>query len=378
MYIFFNQNLQGTTHRHLSDHLSQLVEQTLEELQEAKCIEVDNDNVASFNLGMIASFYYINCNTIKLFSESLRARTRLQVLLDVISSASEFSEIPIRNHEDVILEKISEKLPRKAPNPNYNSPFFKASLLLQAHFSRFQLPPDLESDQKLVLSKVVPLLQACVDFIASNGWLNPALAAMELCQMCVQAMWDKDSPLKQVPHFNSEIIERLTKRGVERPDELIEMDEKDLKADLQLDAASMRDVIKFVNKLPIINVELKVQGKSVVQGEYALLEVELERDGDEDEDGTVIAPFFPARKEEGWWLVVGDTKTKTLLAIKRIVLQNRQSIQLEFAAPERTGKVDCRLFLMSDSYIGFDQDFEFDIEVEAGMEDADDDEEMQE
>ena len=322
---------------------------------------------------MIASYYYINYSTIKLFSDSLRARTRLQVLLDVVSSATEYSDIPIRHHEDRILSKISENLPRKAPNPNYNSPFFKASLLLQAHFSRFQLPPDLESDQKMVLAKVLRLTQACVDFIASNGWLNPALAAMELSQMVVQAMWDKDSPLKQIPHFNQSIIDRLRKRGIERPDELTEMEPQDLQTDLQLDKQKLRDVIKFVNNLPIINVELKVQAEAVEQGSDAMLEIELEREVDPDDEqtpiGPVICPFYPYKKEEAWWLVVGDPETKTLLAIKRITLQYKQTIKLAFAAPERIGDVTCRLYLMSDSYVGYDQDFDFIITVGPGERD---------
>ena len=42
------------------------------------------------------------------------------------------------------------------------------------------------------------LCQACVDVLSSNGWLSPAIAAMELAQMVTQAMWSKDSYLKQL------------------------------------------------------------------------------------------------------------------------------------------------------------------------------------
>jgi len=33
---------------------------------------------------------------------------------------------------------------------------------------------------------------------------------MELAQMVTQAMWSKDSYLKQLPHFNADIIKRCT------------------------------------------------------------------------------------------------------------------------------------------------------------------------
>ncbi|ETE58283.1 small nuclear ribonucleoprotein helicase, partial [Ophiophagus hannah] len=64
----------------------------------------------------------------------------------------------------------------------------------------------------LCRSQAIRLIQACVDVLSSNGWLSPALAAMELAQMVTQAMWSKDSYLKQLPHFTSENIKRCTEK----------------------------------------------------------------------------------------------------------------------------------------------------------------------
>ena len=53
------------SHRHLSDHLSELVEQTLSDLEQSKCISIEDEmDVAPLNLGMIAAYYYINYTTI--------------------------------------------------------------------------------------------------------------------------------------------------------------------------------------------------------------------------------------------------------------------------------------------------------------------------
>lgn len=58
-------NLQGVTHRHLSDHLSELVENTLSDLEQSKCISVEDEmDTLPLNLGMIAAYYYINYTTI--------------------------------------------------------------------------------------------------------------------------------------------------------------------------------------------------------------------------------------------------------------------------------------------------------------------------
>ena len=51
-----------------------------------------------------------------------------------------------------------------------------------------------------------------MDVLSSNGWLSPALAAMELAQMVTQAMWAKDSYLKQLPHFTPEIVTKCSEK----------------------------------------------------------------------------------------------------------------------------------------------------------------------
>lgn len=139
----------------------------------------------------------------EVYTLSLKERTKLKGLLEVVSSSAEFESIPIRRHEDVLLRRIYDRVPVKLDRVDFEAPHFKTFLLLQAHFSRLQLPPDLAADQVQVLEKVLNLLSACVDVLSSNAWLN-ALGAMDLSQMCVQAMWETDPLLKQIPHFDSD------------------------------------------------------------------------------------------------------------------------------------------------------------------------------
>lgn len=73
-------NLHNVSHQHLSEHLSELVETTLSDLMNSKCIgigwsilfrvetsllissvEDESDEVSPLNLGMIAAYYNISC-----------------------------------------------------------------------------------------------------------------------------------------------------------------------------------------------------------------------------------------------------------------------------------------------------------------------------
>ena len=197
--------MQGVSYRHTSDHLSELVETTLHELEQSKCISVEDDmDTSPLNLGMIAAYYYINYTTIELFSMSLKAKTKIRGLIEIVSEATEFAELEIRHGEDLVLRSLSSKLPNKVESGRkFNDPHVKTNVLLQAHLSRIQLSAELQQDTESVIVKAIRLTQACVDVLSSNGWLAPAMAAMELSQMLTQAMWNKDSYLKQLPHFTS-------------------------------------------------------------------------------------------------------------------------------------------------------------------------------
>lgn len=58
-------SLQGTSHQHLSDYLSELVESTVHTLEQAQCVaEKDEVDLEPLNLGLISAFYYVKVATI--------------------------------------------------------------------------------------------------------------------------------------------------------------------------------------------------------------------------------------------------------------------------------------------------------------------------
>jgi pre-mRNA-splicing helicase BRR2 len=278
---------------------------------------------------------------------------------------------------------LTHRLPNSA---RFNDPNTKALILLQCHFSRKSLSTDLCSDQRTVVGESVNLVQAIVDVISSNGWLKPALAAMELSQMVVQGLWNKDNVLMQIPHFTNAIVERCKAYEGDEPIEsvfdILTIDD-DVRNDLlRLSDEKMADVAVFCNNYPNIDVNFTVRDPDeVTAGDPVQMEILLEREIDEDEMdeeemsqlGLVSAPLFPKQKHEGWWVVLGDTKTNALLSLKRINLQQKQKVLLEFMAPEEPGDYNLTLFCMSDSYLGCDQEYNVPLSVAVGESDDDED-----
>jgi len=368
-------NLGGTSHRHLSDYLSELVETTISDLEQSKVISVEDEmDLSPLNLGMIAAYYYIAYTTIELFSSSLTSKTKLKGLLEILANASEFDTIPFRPGEEDLVERMLKHCPLTLERPKFTDPHTKTNALLQCHLSRRAVHGDLVGDQRDVVAKSMRLLQACVDVISSSGWLNPALAAMELSQMICQAMWERDSPLMQLPHFTKELAASATKAGVESVFDLLDMEDDARRELLQMSDQQLADVAKAANRYPDIQLTYKVVDEdSVSAGEGVTVQVELEREYDAEGDlPPVYAPYFPSRKDENWWLVIGNPKTGTLSAIKRVALQRKARVKLDMSAPSEVGKHPFTLFFMCDSYMGCDQEYEFELDVKEGEADESD------
>jgi pre-mRNA-splicing helicase BRR2 len=153
---------------------------------------------------------------------------------------------------------------------------------------------------------------------------------------------------------------------------------------LGLSQTQLAQAADFTNsKYPNIELDFELEdADDIVAGSPAYIKVKIVRDvDDEDEetevDTSVHAPFYPTKKMENWWLVVGDESSKTLLAIKRVTIGKTLNLRLEYTVPT-PGEHDLKLFLMSDSYVGVDQDPSFHVSVAEGMDEDEDDEDEDE
>lgn len=357
------------SHQHISDHLSEAVETTIEALESAGCITVDGSDLQGANLGLIAAHYYLRAQTVELFAKSVTAATKRKGLLEILSAASEFDQVPVRIGEEGALRSLANALGlrQEAKTEKLNEPHTKTLLLMYAHFQRVPISTDLAHDQRYILEQVVRLLQGLVDVISSSGWLTPAVLSMEISQMCVQALTANASPLLQLPHFTMALTEKA--KGMEVEDIFDLMNQEEARGQLLdgMSDAQMADIAKACNRYPCISMSYKVANEdSLSVGGVARLQVKLERDVvDEGPIGPVIAPFYPKEKDEAWWVVVGHSGQ--LLALKRVAMGTKTTlnVNLDIELPQEATRMSCTLYFMSDSYSGCDQEYKLDLKVKA-------------
>ena len=82
--------------------------------------------------------------------------------------------------------------------------------------------------------------------LSSNGWLSPAIAAMELAQMVTQAMWSKDNYLKQLSHLSKDLIDKSIF-------DIMELEDEDRNKLLNMSDIQMADVARFCNRQVVIS-----------------------------------------------------------------------------------------------------------------------------
>merc|ERR1740124_1729963 len=319
-------SLKAVSSAHLSNHLSDFVEQTIDDLVEYGCIRKEDDmGLSKVNGGMIASYYYIRTSTVDIFSQVLSSKP-------------------------------------------------KANILLQTHFSRHPVSQEIKADRDKLVSQCIPLVWAMVDLLASEQWLKPTLLCLELCQMITQALWDYDSPLMQLPFFSREICKEFKKHDVEQIFDLVELedDERDKLCE-RFTKEQMGQIAKVCNTYPNLEFSLVVQNETIYPNRKMNIEVRIERedaDADEDEEEEltdeqklektiqtpyVNCPLFKGNKTETWFLVVGDSSRNKLLTLHRFTMRRLlEKKTLTFNAPKRPGKYKYKLYLMSDSYLGTD------------------------
>ncbi|GFE52758.1 sec63 domain-containing DEAD DEAH box protein [Babesia ovis] len=344
-------SLQGVSAQHVSEHLSELVESSFAQLEKSQCVSITDDSVSPLNLGYISAFYYLRCRTIDMFARSVSPDMTKDGILDLLSMAVEFSDVIVRPGERIGTKQLRE-----------DDIAYKVGQLLVAHLRRTPLTNDLQTDQCTILHKIGPLLCALVDVLSSNGWLTPALVTMQLSQRIVQAIDFEASCLMQLPYVTPAWVDAAKDAGVSDLYDLMSMEDDDRTKLLSgFTPQQCAAIAAMCNAVPVLNVECTLSTQTAAPQEPVRLSLQIEREGDAE---TVCAPLFPLERFEQWWLVVGDPSTARVLGIKRVTLpKDVNTVSIDFEAPTTEGTHELAVYVVSDSYVGTDQQQSVRLEV---------------
>lgn len=339
----------------LNSYLSRLVQTTFEDLEDSGCIKMDEENVESMVLGTIASQYYLSYMTVSMFGSNIGPDTSLEMFLHILSGASEYDELPVRHNEENYNEALSGRVRYMVDKNGLDDPHVKANLLFQAHFSQLELPiSDYVTDLKSVLDQSIRIIQAMIDICANSGWLSASVNCMHLLQMVMQGLWfDKDSSLWMLPCMNEDLQQSLRKRGISTVQQLLDLPGATLQAMIGNFPASR--FYQDLQNFPCIRMKLRVEKKDIDGRKSLALKIKLEKTNRKQNRSRAFTPRFPKLKDEAWWLVLGNTSTSELYALKRVSFTDHLVTHMELPST-LTSVQGMKLMLVSDCYIGFEQE----------------------
>lgn len=365
----------------LNTYLSNLVDKTLLTLYYAGCIALDEDNrtVSTTSMGRIAAYYYLAHQTMTQLKETLGPSLNLEKCLFVMCHVFEYSQLPVRHNEEHLNGDLAKQCPWPVDPLQLDSPHIKTYLLLQAHFSRLDLPcTDYYTDLKSVLDQAIRVLQGMMDVCGESGWLATTLRLQNLMQMLIQGRWLTDSPLTTLPFVEPYMAGTLHAKSKGNLPAAVHAATSGYSnvANIfspELDEGQIDQVYRVLKSLPILRVNFRVSGENcdgtraseviVRAGEEYTLHVYLER-MNSHVDRKAYAPRFHKVKYEGWFLTVGSVESGELLAMRRVSFQNRKTtVQLLFIAPSKPGPAILTLYVLSDTYLGLDQQYDVRLDV---------------
>lgn len=344
----------------------------------------------------------------------------LKRVIMILASSLEFakshnSEVIERPTDNQEVPRLIRDLPMLGENnkerPLCFSYSIKTRAILHAHLSRMKLPATtLDVDRCFIVRKCPYLLQEFVQCVAQlitlalTGRIQnmPNLStlenAMKLSALIVQALWEYQSPLLQLPHFTEDTLRFFEKKKIKIKsiEQLARMKESDRRESLKnFTDTQYADIMQVISSMPLMTVQNKLEVLDdedpgvITAGSIVTVSVKLKRsfmkkllddESDQQEQPEVSetdefidklnpkqkvfeskpkkshavhCPFFPDDKQEFWWVYLVDKKKFALVTAPVLVtsLVDVEQIELKFTAPIKPGSYNYTIVVRSDSYV---------------------------
>jgi len=260
----------------LQNALVKILRTAAQTLQECRMVRFDphTGTLGVTEAGRIASHFYIQHETMRLFLEELRLdEDQLEELEDgsmpvtdisearllyLVAQASEFEQVKLRDEEVSELRRLSQNACPIEIKGGLETAHGKVNVLLQAHISRAKVKEfSLISDLNYIADNSGRILRALFEFALSRGKSSLARLLLRYGQMVEHRLWYHRHPLAQFVGMHADLLYRLENcnASLER---LCEMDASDIGHLLRHPRSG--DMIKrYVSHFPHLELEAQVQ-----------------------------------------------------------------------------------------------------------------------
>ncbi|KAI4156082.1 MAG: hypothetical protein LQ341_000057 [Variospora aurantia] len=309
--------------QHLAnDYMVEMVDESLQELADSDCIALHSNGDVDFTpLGKIMSYYYLSHKTIRHLIKHAKRDAKFDDVLSWVCGATEFDELPVRHNEDLINAELSSNLPLSADVlglPMWD-PHVKAFLLLQAHFSRIDLPiSDYVGDQNSVLDQSIRIIQASIDVLTEFGHLSSCTKMMTLLQCVKSARWPDDGPLSIFPGVDLDAERRRYQANLMPPFSLIDIHIlskpmlQTVFKTIGISPSTAPQTDQIIKTLPSVNLDIANISALGLTAHIARQNPAVRP------DYRVYAPRFPKAQTEGFFVLVANPAKDEILALKRV------------------------------------------------------------
>ena len=368
-------------------------------------------------------------STMALFFKDLKPKMSMKELIEVLAQAEEFEPENNFNWKTPLGTDETEKLFNfvKAATV-YNDKFevsttksrkmteiaTRVHCYLFCQFHRIELPNESwKYDQILVVTKAVHLISGMLQIALVRDWSVTSINSITLTQFLIQAVWENQPPILQLPYFTAEsaatYLSSTKKPSIRDILTMSEKDRIDALSHMELSPGQIENMINVAKSFPdcnILNVEFKILGQEEITPEGVItclvklklnrledsMKLDMKKESEKakkekieieqfafDEDGNMIeaagsllaskdlsnsdvalqpvhAPFYPLQRKPSWWLFLLSPDLQSFICPPLHIkdLYDEKSVTMQFQTPPRPGQVTLRLMLRSDCLYGAD------------------------
>eukprot|EP01134_Creolimax_fragrantissima_P000312 CFRG0312T1 len=269
-----------------------------------------NGNVSSTDIGRTASYFYLRHESIEMYNKEFIPHMTESNILNLISKFIEFENIQVRDDEQVELKKMLGEcaMPVLGGTENRHG---KVNIMIQSFIARTHPESfSLVSDMAYCAQNAARILRALFE-LSMRRSMPIASKLLVLSQSLDKRLWGYETPLRQFPNLNPQILNKIEDRELS-VDDLREMPASEI-GDL-LHHPRIGSVVKqAINEFPWLKIDYKLQPIT-----RTVLRVSL----------TIEAEFRWKDQLHGgsqsWWICVEDAEHEHYYHTEHFTLNKKQ------------------------------------------------------